>query len=237
MYRYILVIPDQHFPAQHIDMFPFIKKVLEVYGKPDKVVNLGDELDYHVLSFHENSVDDMPYSESSEFEEGKRYFSQFYDMFDEMDILESNHGSMVFRKANSCRIPRKFLRTYQEVLDAPVGYHWHKNLILDTPCGPVNFSHGNYAPKDIMRKSQLRSMSQVQGHYHNDFEIKYWKNDLNQTYFGMTCGCLIDDDTYAFLYNKTYIPRPMLGIGLIIDGVPELIPMHLDDNKRWTGNI
>ena len=52
----------------------------------------------------------------------------------------------------------------------------------------------------------------------------------------MTCGCLIDDETYAFMYNKTYIPRPALGIGLITDGVPELIPMILDENKRWVGN-
>ena len=218
-----------------MDSFKFIKAVAELY-QPDKVICLGDELDYHCLSFHETETE-CPYNESQEFEEGKRYFSNLYDLFPDMDIMESNHGSMVFRKARSCRIPRQFLLTYDQVLGAPKGYTWHKNLIVETPRGPVNFSHGHYAPKDILRKSQLRSMSQVQGHYHNDFEIKYWSSDNGGRYFGMTCGCLIDDEKYAFLYNKTYIPRPQLGVGLIYDGVPELIPMNLDKDKRWDGEI
>lgn len=235
-YKSVLVIPDLHCPVMHVDSFKFIKAVAKLY-KPDKVICLGDELDYHCLSFHESEVDDMPYSESTEFEEGKRYFSNLYDIFPEMSIMESNHGSMVFRKARSCRIPRKFLKTYQEVLDSPPGYTWHKNLIINTPLGPVNFSHGHYAPKDILKKSMLRAMSQIQGHYHNDFEIKYWSSDNGNRYFGMTCGCLIDDEKYAFLYNKTYIPRPQLGVGIIYDGIPELIPMHLDSEKRWTGKF
>ena len=222
-------------PAMHIDMFKFIKKVAEVY-KPDKVINLGDEVDHHNLSFHETELE-CPYTASQEFEEAQRYFSNFYDMFESMDIMESNHGSMVFRKSNACKLPRKFLKNYNEVLEAPKTYKWHKNLIVETPRGLVNFSHGNYAPKNAMKKSQLRSMSQVQGHYHNDFNIEYWQNDLGQVYFGMTCGCLIDDEKYAFLYNKTYIPRPLLGCGIIYEGIPELIPMRLDENKRWDGKI
>ena len=236
MYNSILVIPDLHCPAQHIDAFTFIKEVAKLY-KPDKIVCLGDELDYHCLSFHENEVDDMPYSESTEFEAGKRYFSNMYDMFDEVDILESNHGSMVFRKARSCRIPRDFLKTYSEVLDAPPGYKWHKDLVLETPLGPVKFTHGNYAPKSSLKKSQLRAMSQVQGHYHNDFAIEYWQNDSGQLFFGMTSGCLIDDEKYAFAYNKTYIARPLLGCSIIYEGVPELIPMILDEDKRWIGKL
>lgn len=235
MFKSILVIPDQHAPAMHVDCYKFIKAVAALY-KPDKIINLGDEIDHHNLSFHETE-ESCPFTATKEFEEAQRNFSNFYDMFEEMDIMESNHGSLVFRKAAACKLPRKFLRTYNEVLEAPATYRWHKNLIVETPKGLVNFSHGNYAPKDIMKKSQLRGMSQVQGHYHNDFEIKYWQNDLGENFFGMTAGCLINDAAYAFLYNKTYIPRPLLGCGIIYDGIPELIPMFLDENKRWTGEL
>jgi len=235
IYNSILVIPDQHMPAMHVDMFKFIKAVAKLY-KPDKVINLGDELDFHCLSFHPNEIE-YDYTASQEFEEGQRYFSNFYEMFESMDIMHSNHGSMIYRKSKACEIPRRFLKSYNEVLDAPDTYVWHKNLVVETPRGPVNFSHGHYAPKNPMKKSQLRAMSQVQGHYHNDFSIEWWQADNGNRYFGMTCGCLIDDEKYAFLYNKTYIPRPQLGCAIIYDGVPELIPMYLDENKRWDGKL
>jgi len=222
-------------PAMHIDAFKFIKHIADAYN-PDLVINLGDEIDHHNLSFHPNEFGDCPYTASQEFEKAQRHFSNFYDMFDSMEIMESNHGSLLYRKSKACEIPRKFLKSYNEVLEAPDTYRWHRNFIADTPLGKVNFSHGHYAPKNAMKKSQLRAMSQVQGHYHNDFNIEWWGNDTGQRFFGMTCGCLIDDETYAFMYNKTYIPRPALGIGLITDGVPELIPMILDENKRWVGN-
>lgn len=236
MYKSILVIPDLHCPVMHVDSFKFIKAVAKLY-KPDKIINLGDEVDQHFLSFHENELDDLPYSETEEFEQAKRYFSNFYDMFDGMDVMESNHGSMVYRKAKACRIPRRYLKTYNEVLEAPPTFKWHDKLIVDTPRGKVLFSHGHYAPKCALKKSQLRSISHVQGHYHNDFEIRYWQNDMGDNFFGATVGCLIDDEKYAFNYNKTYIPRPQLGCMVIYDGIPELIPMYLDGNKRWDGNI
>ena len=233
MYKSILVIPDLHCPVMHQDAFKFIKWLRDEYG-PDKVVCLGDELDYHCLSFHDNSIDN-PYTESSEFEEGKRYWSNMYDMFDEVDILTSNHGSMVYRKAASCRIPRNHLRTYEDVLEAPSGYKWYDNLILQSSDGQyINFHHGNMAPADILTKSQRSSINQVQGHHHNKFEIRYWGN-VRSTFYGMTCGCLIDDDKFAFDYNKNNIPRPILGAGIIYEGVPNLIPMQLDENKRWVG--
>lgn len=231
MYKSILVIPDLHCPVMHQDAFKFIKWAKHEF-KPDKVICLGDELDYHCLSFHETEME-CPYNESQEFEEAKRYFSNMYDMFDNVDILESNHGSMVYRKAKSCRIPRQFLLTYDQVLGAPPGYKWHNNLVIQASNGEyINFEHGHRAPNTSFKKSKDLAMSTVQGHHHSSFEILYWQN-YQKKYFGMTAGCLIDDEKYAFLYNKTFIGRPMLGLGWIYEGIPHLIPMNCDENKRW----
>jgi hypothetical protein len=41
----------------------------------------------------------------------------------------------------------------------------------------------------------------------------------------MTIGCLIDDASLAFAYNKNTLKRPIIGCGAILDGQPKLLPM------------
>ena len=52
----ILVISDQHMPYEHPDMFEFLEAVKKKY-KPTLVVNIGDEVDKHALSFHDSDAD------------------------------------------------------------------------------------------------------------------------------------------------------------------------------------
>ena len=49
----ILVISDQHAPYHHIDTLDFLSAIKEKY-KPDCVVNIGDEMDWHSISFHDS---------------------------------------------------------------------------------------------------------------------------------------------------------------------------------------
>ena len=42
----ILVISDQHAPYHHIDTLDFLAAIKKKY-KPDTVVNIGDEMDWH----------------------------------------------------------------------------------------------------------------------------------------------------------------------------------------------
>ena len=53
----------------------------------------------------------------------------------------------------------------------------------------------------------------------------------------MRCGCLIDDKSLAYEYNKTTLDRPIIGSSVIIDGQPKLIPMIMDKSGRWIGKI
>ena len=39
-------------------------------------------------------------------------------------------------------------------------------------------------------------------------------------------GCLINMKSLAFEYNKLQKSRPVIGTGVIIDGLPKLIPME-----------
>ena len=229
----ILCIPDLHLPFHHHDALPFLAAVKKKY-KPDCVVNLGDEADKHNLSFHD-TLPDQPYSASSELEQVIFYLQDFYKLFPKCKVIESNHGSMVYRKAKSHGIPRHYFKEYREILGAPKGWTWHMELTLTASNGQkIYFHHG--LSKNALRASQSKSMNYVQGHYHSDFSLQYWANS-EQLYWAITSGCLIDDKAMAFEYNKTTLPRPILGCTVILDGIPKLIPMILNKRGQWIKSI
>jgi len=52
----ILVIGDIHAPYMHKDTVEFLSLVKEVY-QPDRVVQIGDEVDIHAISMHDSDPD------------------------------------------------------------------------------------------------------------------------------------------------------------------------------------
>jgi len=118
----ILVISDTHFPYHHPDTVSFLKALKKKY-KPDKVVHIGDELDFHALSFHPSDPDLL--SPGNELLAGISTISPLYRLFPDVDLIESNHGSMVYRKAKYHGIPREVFKSYRKVLGAPMGWKWH----------------------------------------------------------------------------------------------------------------
>lgn len=231
MNKSILIISDTHIPYHHKDLLPFLKAIKKKY-KPDRVVHIGDEVDKHAMSMHDSDPD-LP-SAGDELKQSLPIIKQLENLFPDMDILDSNHGSLVYRRALKHGIPKAYLRHYNEFLEVGKGWKWHDDLTLDTPGGPVYFCHGKVA--DVLKLAQSMGMSCVQGHYHSSYSIKYYGNSLG-LYFGLQVGCLIDKDSLAFRYNKTQRARPIIGLGMIIDGLPKLIPMVLNKNGRWIRKI
>jgi len=228
----VLIISDTHYPYQHPDTYDFLKKIKEEYD-PDKVVHIGDEIDGHSISFHNTDPDLL--SPSQEFEKAIDELRDLYKMFPNVDLVESNHGSLVYRKAKAHGLPASVIKPYREMLDAPKGWNWHKELVLVLSDGrPCLFHHGKTSSP--MKLSKNMSMSSVQGHYHSKFQINYWANPID-LYFDMYVGCLIDDKSLAFAYNKTTIDRPLIGCAMIIKGQPVLLPMVLDGSGNWIGKL
>jgi hypothetical protein len=226
----ILVISDQHIPFAHPDLFIFLKAIKKKY-KPDRVINLGDELDYHAISFHDSDPDLL--SPSDELKKGIAGLKIMMELFPKMDLMESNHGSLVYRKGKAMGLPRHVFKSYQDIVGAPRGWRWHSHLVVKMSNGAnCYFCHSKGS--DVLKVSQAMGMSVVQGHSHSQFEIRYWGNSLG-LYWAMTSGCLIDDDSLAYSYNKLTLKRPVIGTSVIINGIPKLIPMILDKNRRWIG--
>lgn len=228
----ILVISDMHIPFSHPDALNFLKAIKKQY-KPDKVVCIGDEIDAHAMSFHDSDPD-LP-SAGEELQLAIEGLKPIYKLFPEVDLVDSNHGSMVYRKSKHHGIPRKYLKSYNEILEAPKGWKWTHDLTLTCSDGSkVYFHHG--LKKQGLQVAQQMGMNFVQGHFHNDFQINY-SSTPEKLIWNMTVGCLINDDALAFTYNKTTLGRPIIGCGIIIDGQPMLIPMLLNKKGRWIGEL
>lgn len=228
----ILFISDQHFPFNHPDIVAFLAALKSQY-KPSLIVNLGDEISGASLSFHEKDPDLM--SPGDELKTAIERLQPIYRMFPDMHLVESNHGSLVYRRGKYAGLPRHVLKSYRDVLQAPKGWHWHKELVIRSSDGaPIYVCHGRSA--DGLKLSQSLGMNCIQGHYHEKFEVRYWANSLG-LYWAVAAGCLIDDNALDFAYNKLNLRRPMIGTCVVIDGHPVLCPMLLDSRGRWTKKL
>jgi len=224
----ILLVSDMHLPYGHQDTLPFLAYLKAKY-KPTRVICLGDELDKHSLSFHSHDPDLA--SPSDELARALPMIKQLKKMFTKMDILESNHGSLAYRRAKANGIPRGYLKSYNDVLGVDSDWVWHYEMTITLPNGnKVYLHHGKAA--DIKKLSTSLGMCAVSGHYHQTFKVDYWANSLG-LYWGMNVGCLIDDKSLAFAYNNCNLHRPLIGTGLIIDSQPVLVPLLMNENGAW----
>jgi len=227
----VLVISDMHMPYHHQDSLNFLAAVKEVYDI-DLVVNIGDEVDMHAMSFHDSDPN-LP-SAGDELKLARRSIKKLAKLFPEMILVDSNHGSLAFRRAKAMGMPEEYLRGYNEVLKAPDSWQWVDELILRDGKQEVMFRH--QFKKNPLICAQQMGMAVVQGHFHEDFNIQYVSTP-NRLLWAMTVGCLIDKKALAFKYNKTNYKRPILGCGVIIGGFPMLVPMIVNKNGRWIGKI
>lgn len=228
----ILLISDMHIPYQHQDTVAFLTAVRAKY-KPTRVVCVGDELDKHALSFHDSDPDLA--SAGDELSNAIAALQPIYALFPNMDLVDSNHGSMVYRKSKAHGIPRKYIRDYGDVLVAPTGWNWHLELLIDIPGGNQLLVHHGLS-KDVMKVVAQRGVCVAQGHYHIEFRIGYLGNP-NHLLWGINVGCSIDSKSLAFAYDRNNLGRPIIGHGIIIDGLPKLLPMVLDGTGRWIGVV
>jgi len=230
-YKSIVVISDLHAPFMHPDTLPFLKAVKKKYS-PDYVVQIGDEIDGHSWSYHEKNPDlDSP---TKELREAINQLTPLYSLFPKVTLLESNHGSLVYRKALTAGLPSSVIKGYREILQAPKGWSWVSSLTLETRLGPVHFIHGKSATPG--RLSQLYGMSVVEGHYHESASITYTSTP-ERLLFGAKTGCLVDDNALSMAYNKLNAKRPIISILIIIDGIPQIVPMVLNRKGRWLGTL
>lgn len=227
----ILCWPDQHEPFGHQDAYDFLKAVKKKY-KPTTVVCLGDLEDHSAISMHDHDPDGL--SAGKELEELRLKLKPFFKLFPVVKVCTSNHGSLPFRRAFKFGLPKDMIKSYREIIGAPKSWKWSDYWEIDG----IIFEHGDpFSGQSAAIKAAEQNMqSTVIGHVHAFAGIQYSANSKHLI-FGFNTGCLINKDAYAFAYAKKIKRKPILGCGIIIDGIPTFIPMGLDKRGRWNKKL
>lgn len=245
-YKRVLVFGDMHIPYHHPDTFSFLKAIQDKLN-PELIINLGDELDYHAMSFHDTDPDLD--NAGAELLKGREYLHKLEQIMPNMMIVHSNHGSMKFRKAKTHGFPRHLILSYADAIfgerkeDGSIyrpnkrgnGWIWVDKLIFKTSLNQEVLCVHNQL-QNCITNIQRNQMCFIQGHYHSNYEIRYLSSPYNLLW-GVTTGCLVDDNSFAFNYNKIDSKRPIIGCVAVINGQPVLIPMLLEKGGRWCGKL
>lgn len=231
-YKKVLAIGDLHMPYHHKDSFAFLRALKKKYKGFDLVVNMGDELDQHAISMHDSNPD-LP-SAGDELRLAKTYVKELEGIFPDMTLLDSNHSSLVYRRALKYGLPQAYLKHYNEFLDVGKGWKWVDDLTISLNDGSrCFFTHGMSA--NCLQIAQKMGMHAVQGHYHSKASIQYYSNPDNLNW-AMQTGCLTNQQSLAFGYSKNFKDRFIISSAVIIDGQPRIHPMVIK-NHRWIGKV
>jgi metallophosphoesterase superfamily enzyme len=213
----VLIIGDLHTPFNLKDYLSFCRKQQEKF-KCGRVIFIGDLVDNHYSSYHESDPDGL--SAGDELDLAINEIQKYYKVFPEADVIIGNHDRLVYRKAFTGGVSKRWIKEFKEVLGTP---NW--NFVENVEIFDININHGEGGTARAKMKKELQS--QIQGHLHSDFYVEYIVGK-NFRIFGMQVGCGVNHKTYAMEYGKNF-KKPAIGCGVLLNKgtLPIVIPMLL----------
>jgi len=213
----VLIIGDLHAPFNLKDYLLFCRIQQEKF-KCGTVIFIGDLVDNHFSSYHETNPDGL--SAGDELYLAIKEIQKYYKVFPKANVIIGNHDRLVYRKAFSGGVSRRWVKEYKDVLETP---NW--NFVENLEIYDVNINHGEGGTARVKMKKELQS--QIQGHLHSDLYVEYIVGK-NFRIFGMQVGCGIDHKSYAMEYGKNF-KKPAIGCGVLLNKgtLPIVIPMIL----------
>ena len=221
----VLVIGDTHAPYMD-KRYPKFLTSIQQQWQTNRTVMIGDLVDWSSISFHNPKAPALKNSER-EFADAMEQVQEIYSRFPKADWLVGNHDALTERQALDVGLPSVVLRDYAKLWDVPRWevYPRYHDLIIDD----VIYRHGDKGKGGAMpafANAQSEFMSVVQGHFHAVGGMMFGANKRTR-YFGLQVGCGINETKAAFQYSKKFARRPVLGCGVVIDGVPVFEPMPI----------
>ena len=235
----VLFISDTQFPYGHQDMLPFMEAVGERF-KCGTIISVGDMIDNYWFSRYEKSVRAQSFTD----DEAATIvdFTEWGNVFPEVRVIAGNHEDRFLQKLASAGIPSDWFpleKMMKENLGMSPGWSLHKCIMYPDPCCGTLVIHGHEDGATAAAGNTARQLgwSVVKGHNHS-FSFVHVTHLIGQTIrYDMQLGCLINDKAEAFKYNRTQLKRPILNAGICIGGHKYIIPMIVDKNGRWTGEL
>ena len=201
----VLIIGDLHIPFCLDGYLDFCAENYDRFDC-DTVVFIGDIIDNHYSSYHETNPDGL--SGGEELDLSIERVKPWAETFPEAWVTIGNHDRMVMRKAFSGGIPKKWIREYNDILEAPE-WKFVDEVVIDN----VQYIHGEGGTARVKAKND--KFSTVQGHLHTQAYIET-SVGRDSCVFGMQVGCGIDRRAYAMAYAKTG-PKPAIACGIVMD--------------------
>lgn len=215
----VLAIGDIHAPATHPGYLQFCRDIFSAW-RCDRAVMIGDVLDFHAISFHSREPEAA--GADDEAERSQECVDKWSKVFPDADVMIGNHDARVYRLAGSVNIPPRFIRDYSEVWKTP-GWRWAEDCHIDG----VHYIHGTgFTGKTPALNAALASMqSTVMGHCHSVGGVR-WTAGPTKRVFGLDTGCGVDVHHPAMAYGRNLSVKPILSVGVVIDGIPyhEIMP-------------
>lgn len=218
----VLCIADTHEPFCREGYLEFCREQQEKYNC-GTVVHVGDEVDNCALSAWEKDPDGL--SAGSEYRKALKGMQKWYKVFPEVKVCIGNHSERIFRLARTAGIPKKFLRGYEEIWEAPSGWQWANNWEI----GNVMYTHGTgtSGPNAAIIRATHTRQNTVIGHIHTEAGIRFAASSKDLIW-GMMLGGAIDDKAYAFAYARDNMKKSIVGCGVVLDNkIPIYIPMTI----------
>lgn len=213
----ILIIGDLHEPFCLDGYLDFCKEI-QIKENCGTIVFIGDIIDNHYSSYHETDPDG--YSAGEELDRAIDKIQKWYKEFPEAYVIIGNHDRLVYRKAHSSGVSKRWIREFDEVLETP-NWTFLEEIVINGVC----YNHGEGATARSRMKNEMQS--QVQGHYHNQFYLEYNVSPIARI-FAMQVGCGVDRKSFAMAYGK-HFKKPVIGCATVSgkNPIPRLHPMEL----------
>jgi predicted phosphodiesterase len=217
---HVLAIGDTHAPYHNPATFDFLADLKREY-KPDVVVHIGDLGDQYGWSRHGDRMPDSP-GQSEEDAQTLKFCKQLYKLFPKVRACVGNHDTRLAKAIVRAGVPSRLHATIKQIYLSPRGWKWESAFKLDG----VVYTHGEgfSGPNAAIMAARLFASSCVIGHVHSVGGVRYWSSVLSSE-FGCSTGCLVDPDGFGMAYAKQFSAKPVLGSAVVIDGVPQFIPL------------
>jgi len=223
----VLVIGDVHEPASHPAYLAFCKDLRKEW-KCDRVVFIGDILDWHAISFH--AAEPAAPGALQEYEQAKAAVHRWYKAFPVAQVCIGNHDERITRLAASVNIPARFIKDYADLWETP-GWEWAHDFKIEN----VHYVHGTGlgGQNPALTAAKASMMSTVCGHVHSVAGVRFTAGP-DRRIFGLDVGCGVDTTHPAMHYGKHMVRKPLLGAGIVIDGKqPHWIAMEMARGSKY----
>lgn len=223
----VLVIGDVHEPAAHPGYLAFCKDIRKQW-KCDRVVFIGDILDWHSISFH--AAEPSAPGPLQEFDEARQAIQRWYRAFPSARVCIGNHDSRLARLAATVNIPARFIRDYSDLWNTP-GWEWLQDFTIDR----VHYLHGTGlgGQQPALTSAKASMLSTVCGHVHSVAGVRFTAGP-DRRIFGMDVGCGVDTSHPAMNYGSNLVRKPLLGAGVVIDGKqPYWVAMEMARGSKY----